>query len=118
VAFIGLPGNPVSSFVTFPDAGAPLPAQDAGRVRRTEPLSFWLRADGEWPRPDARREFLRARINADGGVELFANQGSGVLTSAVWGDGLVDNPPQQAIRRGDMVRFVPFSELLELKQSR
>jgi molybdopterin molybdotransferase len=81
-------------------------------VRRTAPLSYWLRADGDWPRPDARREFLRARINADGGVELFANQGSGVLTSAVWGDGLVDNPPQQAIRRGDMVRFLPFSELL------
>jgi molybdopterin molybdotransferase len=111
VAFIGLPGNPVSSFVTFLMLVRPFLLRMQG-VRRTEPLSFWLRADSDWPRPDARREFLRARINADGGVELFANQGSGVLTSAVWGDGLVDNPPQQAIRRGDMVRFLPFSELL------
>ncbi|MER2517864.1 MAG: gephyrin-like molybdotransferase Glp [Candidatus Accumulibacter phosphatis] len=111
VAFIGLPGNPVSSFVTFLMLVRPFLLRMQG-VRRTEPLSFWLRADGDWPRPDARREFLRARINADGGVALFANQGSGVLTSAVWGDGLVDNPPQQAIRRGEMVRFLPFSELL------
>jgi molybdopterin molybdotransferase len=35
-----------------------------------------------------------------------------VLSSAVWGDGLIDNPPQQVIRRGDMVRFLPFSALL------
>jgi len=111
VAFIGLPGNPVSSLVTFLMLVRPFVLKMQG-VRRTAPLSYRLRADGEWARPDARREFLRARINADGGVELFANQGSGVLTSAVWGDGLVDNPPQQAIRRGDMVRFVPFSELL------
>ena len=61
---------------------------------------------------DVRREFLRARLNAEGGVQFFANQGSGVLTSAVWGDGLIDNPPQQAIRRGETVRFLPFSELL------
>jgi molybdopterin molybdotransferase len=111
VAFIGLPGNPVSSFVTFLMLVRPFLLRMQG-VCRTAPLSYWLRVDGEWPRPDARREFLRARINADGGVELFANQGSGVLTSAVWGDGLVDNPPQQAIRRGDMARFLPFSELL------
>ncbi len=111
VAFIGLPGNPVSSFVTFLMLVRPFLLTMQG-VCRTAPLSYWLRADGEWPRPDARREFLRARINADGGVELFVNQGSGVLTSAVWGDGLVDNPPQQLIRRGDLVRFLPFSELL------
>jgi molybdopterin biosynthesis enzyme len=49
---------------------------------------------------------------ADGSVELYPNQGSGVLTSAVWGDGLIDNPPQQVIRRGDPVRFLPFSALL------
>jgi len=52
------------------------------------------------------------RINAAGGLELFANQSSGVLTSCTWADGLIDNPPGQAIRRGDTVRFLPFSELL------
>jgi molybdopterin molybdotransferase len=100
VAFIGLPGNPVSSLRHLPDAGAALSPQDAGRApHRAAELPAACRR--RLARPDARREFLRARrINADGGVELFANQGSGVLTSAVWGDGLVDNPPQQAIRRG------------------
>ncbi|WP_313950537.1 gephyrin-like molybdotransferase Glp [Accumulibacter sp.] len=111
VAFIGLPGNPVSSFVTFLMLVRPFLLKMQG-VRRTAPQSYLLRADFDWLRPDARREFLRARNNAEGGVDLFPNQGSAVLTSAVWGDGLIDNPPQQAIRRGDMVRFVPFSELL------
>ncbi|RYE90203.1 MAG: molybdopterin molybdenumtransferase MoeA, partial [Oxalobacteraceae bacterium] len=39
------------------------------------------------------------------------NQGSGVLTSTVWADGLVDNPPGQAIAPGDTVRFIPLSAL-------
>ncbi|HRD94068.1 MAG TPA: molybdopterin molybdotransferase MoeA, partial [Accumulibacter sp.] len=111
VAFIGLPGNPVSSFVTFVMLVRPFLLKMQG-VRRTAPASYRLRADFDWLRPDARREFLRARSNGDGGVDLFPQQGSGVLTSAVWGDGLIDNPPQQPIRRGEMVCFVPFSELL------
>jgi len=71
-----------------------------------------MRADFAWPKPDKRREFLRVRRNADGGLGLFPNQGSGVLSSAVWGDGLVDNPPGHAIALGDTVRYIPFSELL------
>ena len=76
------------------------------------PQALPLRADFDWPKPDKRREFLRVRRNAEGALELFANQSSGVLTSTVWGDGLVDNPPGQAIRRGDTVRYLAFSELL------
>ena len=71
-----------------------------------------LRADFDWGKPDRRREFLRVRLNAEGGLELFANQSSGVLTSAVWADGLLDNPPGQAIARGDIVRFLPLSEMI------
>ena len=112
VPFIGLPGNPVSSFVTFLMLVRPFVLRLQGVAASVAPAAYTLRADFDWPRPDARREFLRARVNAEGGVELFANQGSGVLTSAVWADGLVDNPPQQAVRRGDAVRFLPFSELL------
>ena len=56
---------------------------------------------------------MRARLNAAGELELFPNQSSGVLTSAVWADGFVDNPPGQAIARGDVVRFLPLSELLQ-----
>jgi molybdopterin molybdotransferase len=109
--FLGLPGNPVSSFVTFLLFVRPflLKLQGAGPERA--PLAFPLRADFDW-KGDRRNEFLRARMNASGGLDLFPNQGSGVLTSTVWGDGLVDNPAGQPIRAGDTVRFIPFSELL------
>jgi molybdopterin molybdotransferase len=109
---IGMPGNPVSSFVTFLLVARPMLRALQG-ADPALPAAIELRADFDWPRPDRRREFLRARRNADAGLDLFANQSSGVLTSAVWGDGLVDNPPQQAIRRGDRVRFLPFAALLD-----
>ena len=71
-----------------------------------------VRADFDWPKPDKRREFLRVRLNASGGVELFANQSSGVMSSAVWADGLVDLPPNQPVRRGDSVRLLLLSSLI------
>lgn len=109
--FIGLPGNPVASFITFLIAVRPVLAKLAG-LAATEPVVQQLRADFDWRKPDrSRREFLRARRNAQGGVELFAQQGSGVLTSAVWADGLVDLVPGQTVQRGDVVRFVAFSEM-------
>jgi molybdopterin molybdotransferase len=76
------------------------------------PESIAINAHFNWAKADKRREFLRARLNAAGGLDLFDNQSSGVLTSAVWGDGLIDNPPGQVIMRGDTVRFIPFSMLL------
>ena len=109
--FIGLPGNPVSSFVTFALLVRPFVLRLQG-VQNVAPQAVTLRADFDWPRADKRREFLRARINAQGGLDRFANQSSGVLTSVVWGDGLVDNPAGSTIARGDMVRFMPFAQLL------
>ncbi|MGV0952137.1 MAG: gephyrin-like molybdotransferase Glp [Azonexus sp.] len=109
--FIGLPGNPVSAMVTFMIMVRPFVLRLQG-VSDVTPRAFDLRADFDWPRPDVRAEFLRARINEQGGVELYPNQGAGVVTSLCWGDGLVMNPPAQAIKPGDRVRFVPFAELL------
>ncbi|OGA95398.1 MAG: molybdopterin molybdenumtransferase MoeA [Burkholderiales bacterium RIFCSPHIGHO2_12_FULL_61_11] len=109
--FMGLPGNPVSSFVTFLLLVRPFLLKLQGATALA-PESIAVRADFDWARADKRREFLRVKQNATGGLELFGNQSSGVLTSAVWGDGLVDNPPGQTIARGDMVRFIPFSALL------
>ena len=109
--FLGLPGNPVSSFVTFLLFVRPFIRRLAGMVD-TPPAGFMLRADFAWPKADRRNEFLRARINAAGGLDLFPNQGSGVLTSTVWGDGLIDNPPGRTIAHGDLVRFLPFNQLL------
>jgi molybdopterin molybdotransferase len=109
--FIGLPGNPVSSFVTFLLLVRPFLLRLQG-VADVAPTATSLRADFDWPRADKRQEFLRARRNAQGGLHLFPNQSSGVLTSAVWGDGLVDNPSGQTIQKGDDVRFYSFAELL------
>ena len=109
--FIGLPGNPVSSLVTFLLLVRPVLLRLQGATSST-PKRFKLRADFDWKKPDRRREFLRVRINAAGGLALFPNQSSGVLTSAVWGDGLVDNPAGQAIAAGDTVDFIPMNELL------
>ena len=109
--FIGLPGNPVSSLITALVLLRPfvLALQGASVV---QPPAHWLTADFEITQRDSRREFLRARRNAAGQLELFANQNSGVLTSTVWAEGLVDNPAQTLIARGSSVRFLPFSELL------
>jgi molybdopterin molybdotransferase len=110
--FLGLPGNPVSSFITFLLFVRPFILKLQGVAEGLAPHSYALRADFNWPKPDRRNEFLRVKLNQAGGVELFPNQSSGVLTSTVWGDGLVDNPPGQAIHAGDIVRFIPFSGLL------
>jgi molybdopterin molybdotransferase len=111
-AFIGLPGNPVSSFVTFLIFVRPFLLALQGATPTATP-SLPVRAAFDWPRPDRRREYLRVRLNAQGEAELFPTQNSAVLTSTVWADGLVDNPPQQAIARGDLVRYLPFSTLLQ-----
>jgi len=110
-AFIGLPGNPVSSFVTFLVMVRPFILATQG-VKDVQPRALQLRADFDWPRPDRRREFLRARTNDAGGVEIYGHQGAAALSSIVWADGLVDVPADQPITRGDLVRFLPYGELL------
>ena len=109
--FMGLPGNPVSSFVTFGLLVRPFLLRLQG-VRDFAPKAIAATAGFDWPRADKRREFLRVRQGTDGTLELFPNQSSGVLTSAAWADGVVDNPAGQTIARGDTVRFLPFAELL------
>lgn len=110
VPFIGLPGNPVSSFVTFLLFARPFILKWQG-VENTAPAHLPLRADFDLPKADKRREFLRVLVNGSGALELFANQNSAVLTSCVWGDGLVDNPAGRTIARGDIVKYFPFAEL-------
>lgn len=109
--FMGLPGNPVSSFMTFALLVRPFLLRLQG-VRDVAPKSIAATARFDWPRADKRREFLRVRQDGAGGLGLFSNQSSGVLTSTVWGDGVVDNPAGQVIAQGDTVRYIPFSELL------
>jgi molybdopterin molybdotransferase len=114
VPFLGLPGNPVSSLVTFLLLGAPLVRRLQGRSRLLtlhEVPAQWLRAEFDHPHADKRREFLRARRTRDGGVETFSNQDSAALSACAWADGLIDTPAQKPVLRGETVRFLPFSEL-------
>ncbi len=110
-AFIGLPGNPVSSFVTFLMMVRPFILSSQG-VARATPRRLVLPAAFDWPRPDARREFLRARVTDSGEVEIFPNQGPAALSSIVWAEGLVDVPAGTPVARGDQVRFISYGELL------
>ena len=109
-AFIGLPGNPVASFVTFLWFVRPFVMRTQG-MTEVVPLGLELRADFDWAEADVRREFLRARRNASGGLDLYPTQDSSVLNSTSWSDGLIDNPGGRPIRPGDRVKFYPYSEL-------
>ena len=108
---IGLPGNPVSSFITFLLLVRPFILRLQG-VTDVASKSIAIPAHFTWAKPDKRREFLRVRRNATGGLDLFPNQSSGVLTSVIWGDGMVDNPPEKTIAHGELVQFIPFAQLV------
>ena len=110
--FIGLPGNPVSAFVTFCLFVRPFLLKRMG-VADVLYRAFAVQADFAWTRPGARREFLRARLQPNGKLALFPSQSSGVLTSCAWADGLVDLAIGDTVQSGDWVRFIPFSELLK-----
>ncbi len=113
--FLGLPGNPVSAFVTFCLFVRPFLLRCQG-VRQVAPPSYILPAAFEWKKPGDRREFARARldIGADGSpvAALYPNQSSGALSSVAWAQGLVELPEGKTIERGQSVKFIPFSELL------
>ena len=109
--FMGLPGNPVSSFITFVWLVRPFLLRLQGATA-IAPKSVASISGFDWLKADSRREFLRVRWGADGRLTRYANQSSGVLTSTVWGDGVVDNPAGSTIRAGDVVRFIPWAELL------
>ena len=109
--FIGLPGNPVSSFVTFLLLVRPFVRKLQGATKLA-PDCIAACAHFNWPKADKRREFLRVKRNLAGGLDLFDNQSSGVLTSAVWADGLVDNRAGNTIAHGDVVQFIPFASLM------
>lgn len=110
--YMGLPGNPVASYVTFLLLARPVLGCLAGE-RWHLPQALMVPAGFAWPRADKRREFLRARLDGSGRPVLFPNQGSGVLSSAAWGDGLVDLAPGRTVQPGDLVPWLPLPELLQ-----
>jgi molybdopterin molybdotransferase len=110
--YMGLPGNPVASFVTFLLLARPAIGWLAGEGWRL-PRPVSLPAAFAWPRPDKRREFLRARLSDQGELVLHPHQGSGVLSSAAWADGLIDLPEGTSVQPGDRLRWLPMNELLQ-----
>jgi molybdopterin molybdotransferase len=106
--FMGLPGNPVSVFVTLVIVARPFLFDCQGAVLRDiqpvrVPAAFSRRGD-------SREEYLRVRVDSEG-LELFPSQSSGVLTSLIWSDGLARQSPGEDIKQGDLVDFFPFEFL-------
>ncbi len=114
--FIGLPGNPVSVFVTFCLFVAPLIKTLQGRPWE-KPLATPVVAGFDWPKPDSRREFLRARLEHEPGQEtlarIYPNQDSAVLSSTTWAQGLVEIGEGQTLRAGDRVDYIAFAQFLD-----
>jgi molybdopterin molybdotransferase len=108
--FVGLPGNPVSVFVTFHTLIRPFIRKCQGASRLLPDVQVKV-ASFEWLKPGNRREFLRVRLGLDGRLERYPNQSSGVLTSCLWADGLADIPVGQKVSPGDTVSYIRFSEL-------
>lgn len=106
---IGLPKNPVSAMVAFLALVHPFILGLQG-IANVFPGSRTLNADFDWNTPNLRTEFLRAQINDNGCVELYPHQGTDIVTSLFWGDGLVQIPPHQEVRKGDLVHFISFAE--------
>ncbi|GMT41513.1 MAG: molybdopterin molybdenumtransferase MoeA [bacterium] len=114
VPFIGVPGNPVSLFVTFSIFARPFILRSMGIIDVT-PVEYMVVAGFDWKRPDKRIEYMRARIETnDAGqrvVNVYPSRSSGVLSSVTWADGMAVINPDQQIVKGDRVRFIPFSSL-------
>ncbi len=110
VPVIGLPGNPASTLVTFGLLARPYMLRRLG-VQRVEPLGFAVPAGFAWTKPGMRREYLRARLE-NGRAVPYANQSSGVLRSAAWAEGLAEVMEGGTLAEGDMLRFIPLSEIL------
>jgi len=112
--FIGLPGNPVSAFITFCIIARPFILRLQGRTDYA-PKTFRATADFAITNPINRREYLRARFdstrNADTHVSVYPHQGSGVLTSATWANCLAVIPEQTTVTYGQQISVIPFSEL-------
>lgn len=113
--FFGLPGNPVSAFVTFLLLVRPalLAMQGSGE---SAARSFVLAAGFSQAATGERQEYLRVSVqtDADGQTSLlpYKNQSSGVGASLSGAEGLAIIPPYTAVTIGDSLHYLPFSELL------
>jgi molybdopterin molybdotransferase len=109
VPVFGLPGNPVAAFVCALIFARPALAAMAG-APWSEPLGFTVPAAFSKSKKPGRREYLRARLDAEGRAEVFASEGSGRISGLSWAMGLVELPDgTEEIAPGAPVRFLPYS---------
>ncbi|MAY03182.1 MAG: molybdopterin molybdenumtransferase MoeA [Gammaproteobacteria bacterium] len=118
VPFFGLPGNPVAVFVTFALLVKPylLGMQGMQDMKRTECKSIQVAAGFTIEQPGSREEYLRVCVEEDksGKQQLiaFSNQGSSVMSSLSWADGLARIPCETLVKKGDLLDYLPFEGLL------
>ncbi len=114
IPFLGLPGNPVSVFATFCIFARPYILKMQG-ASNTTAHSFKVASGFKLIAKEKRNEYVRARIeyddNGNSSLTIYPNQGSGVLTSASWANGLAFIPAETLVKLGDMIEFIPFTEL-------
>ncbi len=105
----GFPGNPVAAFVCALIFGLPALKKLAGQnVKNVQ--SFQVHAAFEKSKKAGRREYLRARLDANGQAQVFKSEGSGRISGLAWSDGLVELPDAAAeIKIGDMVTYIPYA---------
>ncbi len=115
VPFFGLPGNPVAVFVTFSMLVRPYLLKIQG-CRTLAPPSLQIKSGFSLASANSRLEFVRVRLqtNAKGEqvLEAFGNQGSSIMTSLSWADGLAEIPLGETVALDQYLKFIPFNGLL------
>lgn len=113
--FFGLPGNPVAVFVTFLLLVKPALQRMQG-IAENKPVSFPVKADFAVEAPGTRQEYLRVRLSRRDGdlpwAEPFSDQGSSLMSSISWADGLVIVPAGTMVKSGQVLEYLPFHGLL------
>lgn len=109
VPVFGLPGNPVAAFVCALIFAKPAMSLLSGAGWQN-PQAYWVPAAFSKSKKNGRREYLRAKLNAEGEAEVFKSEGSGRISGLAWANGLVELPDEGGeIAKGDMVRYLPYA---------
>jgi molybdopterin molybdotransferase len=112
--WIGLPGNPAAALITALVVARPFLLRAQG-CQDVLPQPLRLPAGFAWRKANGRRQYLRARLEPlDGQLRicLHPQQGSAMLTSTCWADGLALVEIGQTLEEGDLLDYLPFSALL------
>ncbi len=108
--FFGLPGNPVSTFVTFLLFARPYLQAMQGQAPKL-PQGTLIPASFERKKKSIREEYLRVRIDEQGQMHTHPNQSSGVLSSTSWSNALAVVPVDATVEIDQPVRVIRYDQL-------